>query len=153
MTPETLSEIAGVALALAFAYFPGLKSWFEQQPGERKASIAAGTAILAALAIFGLSCVRWFGLTVACNQTGIEELVRAVGGALIALAGGYITLVKPFKSALASKPGSQQEGQGLIEYALILVLIAVVVIVVLALVGTQISNIFSQIASALDTGG
>jgi pilus assembly protein Flp/PilA len=42
-----------------------------------------------------------------------------------------------------------EKGQGLIEYALILVLIAVVVIVVLKLLGPQIGGIFSSISSSL----
>lgn len=43
----------------------------------------------------------------------------------------------------------REKGQGLVEYALILVLIAIVVIAVLTLLGTQVSTVFSQIASAL----
>lgn len=43
----------------------------------------------------------------------------------------------------------KEKGQGLIEYALILVLIAVVVIVVLRLLGPQIGGIFSNINSNL----
>jgi pilus assembly protein Flp/PilA len=39
----------------------------------------------------------------------------------------------------------REEGQGLVEYALILVLVAVVVIAVLALLGPAIGNVFSQI--------
>jgi pilus assembly protein Flp/PilA len=45
----------------------------------------------------------------------------------------------------------REKGQGLVEYALILVLIAVVVIVVLSLLGTRVSQVFSQIASALQS--
>jgi pilus assembly protein Flp/PilA len=45
----------------------------------------------------------------------------------------------------------KEQGQGLIEYALILVLIAVVVIVVLKLLGPQIGGIFSSISSSLST--
>ena len=41
------------------------------------------------------------------------------------------------------------KGQGLVEYALILVLVAVVVIAILTLMGPAISNIFSQIVAAL----
>jgi pilus assembly protein Flp/PilA len=41
------------------------------------------------------------------------------------------------------------KGQGLVEYALILVLVAVVVIVVLAILGPTIGGIFSQIIAAL----
>ncbi len=43
----------------------------------------------------------------------------------------------------------KEKGQGLVEYALIIVLIAIVVIVIMALVGSQVSNIFSGIASSL----
>ena len=43
----------------------------------------------------------------------------------------------------------RQEGQGLVEYAVILVLVAIVVIAILAVVGPQIGNIFSQITNGL----
>ncbi len=42
-----------------------------------------------------------------------------------------------------------QRGQGMVEYALILVLVSIVVIVVLLTMGNQISNIFSNIVAAL----
>lgn len=41
----------------------------------------------------------------------------------------------------------QEEGQGLVEYALLLVLISLVVIVVLALLGPAVGNIFSNLVS------
>lgn len=44
---------------------------------------------------------------------------------------------------------SREEGQGLVEYALILVLIAIVVIGVLQATGTSIQSIFTQINGAL----
>ncbi len=44
---------------------------------------------------------------------------------------------------------AQEEGQGLVEYALILVLIAIVVIVALTFLGTQVNAIFEEIGSAL----
>jgi len=44
---------------------------------------------------------------------------------------------------------SREEGQGLVEYALILVLIAIVVIGALTLTGTTISDIFGQITAGL----
>jgi pilus assembly protein Flp/PilA len=43
----------------------------------------------------------------------------------------------------------REEGQGLVEYALILVLVAVVVIVILSLVGPAVGNIFSNIVRTL----
>ena len=39
----------------------------------------------------------------------------------------------------------REQGQGLVEYALILVLVSVVVIVILTALGPAIGNVFSQI--------
>jgi pilus assembly protein Flp/PilA len=39
----------------------------------------------------------------------------------------------------------REEGQGLVEYALILVLVAIVVIAILTLLGPAIGNVFSNI--------
>lgn len=44
----------------------------------------------------------------------------------------------------------KEKGQGLVEYALILVLVSVVVIAVLILLGPRIGDIFSQIMDALN---
>jgi len=43
----------------------------------------------------------------------------------------------------------REEGQGLVEYALILVLVALVVIVVLSLLGPAIGNTFSNVVSSI----
>jgi pilus assembly protein Flp/PilA len=45
------------------------------------------------------------------------------------------------------RPNNNEEGQGLVEYALILVLVAVVVIAILTLLGPQIGQVFSDITS------
>lgn len=39
----------------------------------------------------------------------------------------------------------KEKGQGLVEYALILVLVAIVVIVILVILGPAIANVFSNI--------
>jgi pilus assembly protein Flp/PilA len=44
---------------------------------------------------------------------------------------------------------SRQEGQGMVEYALILVLVSIVVIVILLTMGGQIRNVFSNVVVAL----
>ena len=41
----------------------------------------------------------------------------------------------------------REEGQGLVEYALILVLVAVVVIAILTILGPAIGNIFSEVVN------
>ena len=43
----------------------------------------------------------------------------------------------------------RQRGQGMVEYALILVLVSIVVIVILLTMGNQISNVFSNVVAAL----
>ena len=44
---------------------------------------------------------------------------------------------------------AKEQGQGLVEYAIILVLVALVVIAVVRLLGPQIGNTFSSINSSL----
>ena len=44
---------------------------------------------------------------------------------------------------------SRQRGQGMVEYALILVLVSIVVIVLLLTMGGQIKNVFSNVVAAL----
>jgi pilus assembly protein Flp/PilA len=44
---------------------------------------------------------------------------------------------------------NREEGQALVEYALLLALIAVVSIAVLTVLGTKVSHIFSKISSSL----
>lgn len=42
-----------------------------------------------------------------------------------------------------------ERGQGLVEYALILVLVALIVLVILALLGPAIGNVFSNIINSI----
>ena len=42
-----------------------------------------------------------------------------------------------------------ERGQGMVEYALILVLIAVVVIVVLIVLGNQVQNVFCNVSGGI----
>lgn len=44
---------------------------------------------------------------------------------------------------------NRESGQGLVEYALVLVLVAVVIIAILTLLGPQIGNVFSRITDGL----
>jgi pilus assembly protein Flp/PilA len=47
----------------------------------------------------------------------------------------------------------RQDGQGVIEYALILLLVAMIVIIVVLTMGKQVENIFSNVAAVLKRGG
>jgi pilus assembly protein Flp/PilA len=42
-------------------------------------------------------------------------------------------------------PKGPQKGQGLMEYALILILVAVIVLAILAILGPRIGNMFSNV--------
>ena len=44
---------------------------------------------------------------------------------------------------------NRENGQGLVEYALVLVLVAIVVIAILTLLGPQIGAVFSQVVGTL----
>ena len=46
--------------------------------------------------------------------------------------------------------GSKEDGQGLVEYALILTLASLVVIIVLAILGPSIGNVFSNVVDRLE---
>jgi pilus assembly protein Flp/PilA len=56
-----------------------------------------------------------------------------------------------FVKALFGTFGNDEEaeGQGLVEYALILVLISVVAITIMTTVGGQVSDVFTSISAAL----
>lgn len=44
----------------------------------------------------------------------------------------------------------QEEGQGLVEYAFIMVLVAILVILVLALMGPMVANFYEDIVAGFD---
>jgi pilus assembly protein Flp/PilA len=56
-------------------------------------------------------------------------------------------VVVSFSQRGSTKGG--QRGQGMVEYALILVLVSIVVIVILLTMGNQILNVFSNVVAAL----
>ena len=52
-----------------------------------------------------------------------------------------------FKKFIAKM--QQEEGQGLVEYALIIVLVSIAVIVGLTALGTNVSSVFTRIVTSL----
>ena len=59
----------------------------------------------------------------------------------------------PYVLAWLSQFDREDEGQGMVEYALILVLVSVVAIATLTLLGPQISDIFQKISDSLAITG
>jgi len=65
---------------------------------------------------------------------------------------GFETLAqarKEVKLRVLRRMSHRQRGQGMVEYALILVLVSIVVIVILLTMGNQIQNVFSNVVAAL----
>jgi pilus assembly protein Flp/PilA len=52
---------------------------------------------------------------------------------------------------LGEKLRTREEGQGMVEYALILVLISIVVIVILSTLGKTVNNVFSNVSKGLSS--
>jgi pilus assembly protein Flp/PilA len=76
-----------------------------------------------------------------------QQLVMGTRGAMSMLAEIRLRL-----AALVDHVNQRHDerGQGMVEYALILVLIAVVLIVILSVVGNQVSNTFSNVSNGLN---
>jgi pilus assembly protein Flp/PilA len=51
--------------------------------------------------------------------------------------------------AVIDRVTADQGGQGLVEYALILLLVSVVSIAILTILGTDVRNVFSSVVNAL----
>ena len=66
-----------------------------------------------------------------------EEVVAVVGVSFMRVA------------MLLDRARSREDGQAMVEYALLLFLIAVVSIVILGLLGTKVSEIFNQVVNDL----
>jgi pilus assembly protein Flp/PilA len=64
---------------------------------------------------------------------------------------GIATMIRSTTEWLrvAHRRDDDERGQGMVEYALVLVLIAIVVIVILQVVGAQVNNVFSNVNNGL----
>jgi pilus assembly protein Flp/PilA len=54
-----------------------------------------------------------------------------------------------FVRALVGLTAEEREGQGLVEYALIIVLVAIAVVVLLTAMGGQVAEVFGRITASL----
>jgi pilus assembly protein Flp/PilA len=84
-------------------------------------------------------------------------ILSTKNNASLTLTTGFVTVLRSDSIALslfllASKEVlimlylTREEGQGLLEYALVLLLISVVVIAILVLLGPQIGNLYSRVS-------
>jgi pilus assembly protein Flp/PilA len=82
------------------------------------------------------------------KSTAVVELMR------MDIRSGLATLARRAADCLhAAFRRDDERGQGMVEYALILVLISIVVIVILQVVGQQVNNVFSNVSNGLLVAG
>jgi len=65
--------------------------------------------------------------------------------------GDWILEVSERLSGLVKRARTREDGQGLVEYALILMLIAIVVVVVVSTLGHTVNNVFSNVSGGLSS--
>ena len=97
MEQNILVAGVGILLALAFAYVPGLKKWYDAQESERKALVMLGALLVTAGIVAGGSCWLGYGW-VTCDEAGGKVLLELFIAALIGNQAAYTVGVRPFKS-------------------------------------------------------
>jgi pilus assembly protein Flp/PilA len=65
------------------------------------------------------------------------------------MAGSWYLWLRDRLWEAGSGHATEEEGQGMVEYSLILVLVAIVVIAIMTLVGHRVSDVFSNIEKGL----
>jgi putative flippase GtrA len=97
MSPEQISAVAGVVLALVFEYFPVLSTWYEQKDEGTKRQVMLGAMVLVVAVAYGLSCANFLSLWV-CTVDGAWQAVLALISAVVANQGTHMLIKKPQKS-------------------------------------------------------
>jgi hypothetical protein len=72
-----IAAAAGLILSLAVTYYKPLSAWFYGIPENFRGLANIGLNVVAALAIFGISCSQLFGL-IPCTQQSAVDLFRAI---------------------------------------------------------------------------
>ena len=77
MTATVLASVAGVVLSLLFSYVPGLNTKFAGLAAEYKRLIMLGLLAVVAGGVYGVSCLGWFDVGIACDKAGALALLQA----------------------------------------------------------------------------
>jgi hypothetical protein len=104
MTPEQLSAVilsgVGVALQLAFMYFPKFSDWYQSHPNKGLIALAFDVAFGAAY--FGLACVPFLAdllkIGLACNAADGFVLLQAIFMIAVSQLGTFLFLKKQVKN-------------------------------------------------------
>ncbi len=71
LTLEGISYVVGVVLSLVFSYVPGLESAYNGLEPMYKRLVMLTLLVVAAGAIYGLSCAGFIAQTLACDKGGL----------------------------------------------------------------------------------
>lgn len=145
ITPEFLAYLLAGLVAILFDWFPKLSEWFDALGALKKQQFMGLLLALIVVVIFGGACLKVFVTGFACDQAGFAQVAQ-VWLIAVGVNQGVHLLTKPTQ---ARKELKKYTGQGMVEYALILVLVAVVVIAALAIMGPLVTNVFSSINASL----
>ncbi|HYP60904.1 MAG TPA: Flp family type IVb pilin [Thermomicrobiales bacterium] len=83
------------------------------------------------------------------NQWGIAERTAVEAAMFVRWAQEDIAMVPYVIAWVLDQVEREEEGQGLVEYALILVLVSIAAIVALTTLGSKLSPLFNKVSSAL----
>jgi hypothetical protein len=98
MSDQDLAKLVGVLISLFLGWLPWLSTWYDKKSSKAKAGIAAGFTVAVSLVIFASSCAGWNLVPgVLCTKEGLGSWALVTANALVFMAGGYVTLVRPFK--------------------------------------------------------
>ena len=93
LTSELIVTLSGVVLSLFFAYFPGVKAWFEQLDPVYKPLLNLGVLLVVATGAYLYGC----RLDAACLSQNLEGAIFAFVGALVANQTTFQVAVKQVK--------------------------------------------------------
>jgi len=99
-SPEMISFVAGIGISLIFSYVPKLKTAYDALDGDYKRLIMLLSLLVAAGAIYGLSCANIYNL-VPCTTAGAWLMVEYFILAAIGSQGAFLLAPKFKKDEFA----------------------------------------------------
>lgn len=114
LNSEFVVSAAGAVIALLFAYFPALNTWYAGQKTEIKSLIMIGLMFAVAFGVWGAGCAGWLDSGIACTAASIPDLIKLVILAVVANQGVY--QIAPQVKAVQHEKAMRNANQILHDY-------------------------------------
>jgi len=108
LTPQLLGGIAGIVLSLAFSYIPWLNVKFAELAPDLKRLILLGVLLATTLTIYALNCEGIIDTGLACDRTGIIQLITIFISTLIANQSAFSLTPLPAPVKLAADEAKEK---------------------------------------------